>query len=164
MVPILPCQNWPWIIGSKIYGEGRAKVPLSSPNMIDVLTQDPGQTGSILNRKIASNTKINHLMVYFTDHYNDIDLDRLPSKSKIGNDQWYFNNSLLCKPEFSSTTKNFLLLLQSQKTSHPSAIDRRQYIHSCFKENARSFSKNSTTQEYIIIPKLKKDYKTFTKK
>ena len=49
--------------------------------MIDVLAQDPGQTGSILNRKIANNTKINHLMVYFTDHYNDIDLDRLPPQN-----------------------------------------------------------------------------------
>ena len=34
--------------------------------------------------KIATNTKINQTMVSFTDHYNDIYLDRLPSKSKIG--------------------------------------------------------------------------------
>ena len=44
--------------------------------------------------KIASNTKINHIMVSSTDLYNDISIDRLPSKSKIRNDSCYFNNSL----------------------------------------------------------------------
>ena len=34
--------------------------------------------------KTAKNTKINHIMVSFTYHYNVISLDRLPSKSKIG--------------------------------------------------------------------------------
>ena len=34
--------------------------------------------------KIASNTKINHIMVSFTDHYNAIFIDRLPSKLKLG--------------------------------------------------------------------------------
>ena len=38
-------------------------------------------------------------------------------------------------------------------------------IHqSCFKENAKMFSKNSTTQENITILRLKQDYKTYTKK
>ena len=54
--------------------------------------------------KMASNTKINHIMVSFTDHYNAIFIDRFPSKTKIGKDSWYFNNSPLCKPEFSLTT------------------------------------------------------------
>ena len=31
--------------------------------------------------KIANNTKINHIMLSFTDHYNAISLDRLPSKT-----------------------------------------------------------------------------------
>ena len=52
--------------------------------------------------KIASDTKINYIMVSFTDHY------RFISKTEIGKDSWYFNNSLLCKPEFSLTTKTFL--------------------------------------------------------
>ena len=34
--------------------------------------------------KIASNTKINHVMVSFTDQYNAIFIDRFPSKTKIG--------------------------------------------------------------------------------
>ena len=36
--------------------------------------------------KMASNTKINHIMVSFTDHYNAIFIDRFPSKTKIGKD------------------------------------------------------------------------------
>ena len=60
--------------------------------------------------KNANNTKINHIMVYFSDHFNAISLDRLPKKTKIGKNYWYFNNSLLFlyKPEFSSTTNNVI--------------------------------------------------------
>ena len=39
--------------------------------------------------KMASNTKINHIIVSFTDHYNAIFIDRLPSKTKIRKDSWY---------------------------------------------------------------------------
>ena len=46
-------------------------------------------------------------MVSFTDHYNAISIDRLPLKTKIGNDSWYFNNSFSCKSEVSSATKTF---------------------------------------------------------
>ena len=38
--------------------------------------------------KIANNTMINRIMVSFTDHYNAISIDRLPSKTKIGKDSW----------------------------------------------------------------------------
>ena len=58
--------------------------------------------------KAASNTKINHIVVSFTDHYNAIFIDRFSSQTKIGKDSWYFNNFPLCKPEFSSTTNTFL--------------------------------------------------------
>ena len=37
-------------------------------------------------------------------------------------------------------------------------------LQSCFKENARTFSKNFTTQENIRISRLKEDCKTSTKK
>ena len=57
------------------------------------------------------------IMVSFTDHYNAISIDRIFSKTKIGKDSWYFNNSLLHEPEFSSTTKNLLFLLKTQKTT-----------------------------------------------
>ena len=36
--------------------------------------------------KMASNTKINHIMLSFTHHYNAIFIDRFPSKAKIGKD------------------------------------------------------------------------------
>ena len=34
--------------------------------------------------KIANNTKVNHKMIFFTDHYIAIYIDRLSSKTKIG--------------------------------------------------------------------------------
>ena len=36
--------------------------------------------------KIANNTKINHIMVPFTEHYNAISIDRLPLESKTETD------------------------------------------------------------------------------
>ena len=56
---------------------------------------------------MAHNTKINHIMVYLTDHYNAIFIERFPSKTKIGKDSWYFNISPLCKLKFSFTTDFF---------------------------------------------------------
>ena len=113
--------------------------------------------------KIANNTESDHIMVSFTNHYNAISIDRLPSKTKIS---WYFSNSLLCKPEFSSATKTFLFFLKKniKKNNHSSASDWWGNIKSSFKENVRTFSKNSTTQENINILRPKEDCKTYTKK
>ena len=58
--------------------------------------------------KITCNSKINHIMVSFADHDNATFIGRFPSKTKIEKYSWYFNNFLLCKPEFSLTTKTFL--------------------------------------------------------
>ena len=55
----------------------------------------------IASDKIASN----HIMIAFIDHYNAISAIWLHSKPKSGKDLWYFNNSLLWKLKFSSTTK-----------------------------------------------------------
>ena len=89
--------------------------------------------------KIASNTKMNHIMISFTDHYNAIFIDRFPSQTKIGKDSCYFNNSLLCKPEFASATKTFLLKTQK---SHYSASDWRENTKCSYKD-VRTFSENS---------------------
>ena len=86
-------------------------------------------------------------MVSFIDYYNAISNDRLPSKTKIGKSLWYFNNSLLWKPEFFSTTKNYFFI----KNNHSSVSDWWEYTKCCFEENARNFSKNSTSQENIRI-------------
>ena len=44
----------------------------------------------------------------------------------------------------------------SAKNKHFSASDWWEYIKSCFKESARTFFKNSITQENIRISRLKK--------
>ena len=107
-VSIMPWQNSLWIMNSMIYGEGRTQIPLSSPVTIDLLAQDTRVDRIYTDIKAASNTKINHIVVSFTDHYNAIFIDRFSSQTKIGKDSWYFNNFPLCKPEFSSTTNTFL--------------------------------------------------------
>ena len=58
-------------------------------------------------------------MVSSTDHYNAISIDRLSSKTKIGKDSWkrFMKIILLCKPEFSSTTKTSIFLLKTQRTT-----------------------------------------------
>ena len=116
-VPIMSCLNSSWIMGLRIYGEGRAQILLTSYATIGYLPRIQGKvyTDIYTDIKIASYTKINHIMVFFTDHYNANSINRLPSKTKIGKDPRYFNNSLLCKPEFSSATKIFLFLLKTQE-------------------------------------------------
>ena len=109
VVPIIPCLNSSWIMGLRIHRKGTTQIPLSSP-----ATKDPGYTGSIRIQKIAKNTKINHIVVSFTNHYNAISIEKLPSKTKIGKYSWYFKNSLLCKSSVSSATKNFLFLLNKK--------------------------------------------------
>ena len=84
--------------------------------------ENPDSQRSVIDRvctdiEIANNTRINHIMVSFADHQNAISIDRIPSKSKIGEDSWCFNNSFSCKLEFSSATKTLLFLLKTQKTT-----------------------------------------------
>ena len=85
------------------------------------------QPGSGLDRvhtdiKIANNSKINDIMVPFIDHYNAISIDRFTSKTKIGKDLWYFNYSLLCKPQFFSSTETF----HFKKNTHTKITTLRQ--------------------------------------
>ena len=107
-------QLCPVKTGSKIYGEGRTQIPEFTH--YDRSSDTRSRIGRVYaDTKIAGNTKINHIMVSFTGYYNAISLDRLHSKTKIGKDSWYCDNSLLWKPEFSSTTKNLLFLLKTHK-------------------------------------------------
>ena len=63
--------------------------------------------GTVYNdKKIANNTKITHIIVSFTDHYNAI--DRLSSKTKILKDSRYFNNSLYVSPRSPQLQRLFL--------------------------------------------------------
>ena len=87
-VPVMPYQNSSWIMGLRIYGEGRNQIPLSSLATIGLLARIQDRQGLYKNTdmKIANNTKVNHIMISFTDHYNAICIDRLSSKTKIGKD------------------------------------------------------------------------------
>ena len=78
----MPCLKASWIMGLRIYGEGRTQIPLSSPATIGPLPKIQDRQG-YTDIKIANNTKINHIMVSFTNHYNAISIDRLSSKTKI---------------------------------------------------------------------------------
>ena len=89
--------------------------------------------------KMASNSKISHIMVSFTNHYNAIFINRFPSKTKTGKDSWYFNNSLLCKPEFSLTT-DFSFFIKNTRYNHSLASGWWENTKSSFKEDARTFS------------------------
>ena len=110
-------------------------------------------------------------MVFFTDHYNAISICRLPSKTKIGKDSWYLNNSLLCKPEFSSATNTFFIKTHAQQSNHSSANDWWEYTKSPFKEAAKIFFHHSrkycnfkTKFAFFIKSTKKKKKKTFFSK
>ena len=105
-------------------------------------------------------------MVSFSNHYNAISIDRLYSKPNIGKDSWeiLMKIILLCKPEFSSATKTSFFI-KNTKSNHSSASDWWEYTKYCFKENAKIFSKKSTTQDLVLkrllelfltVPPLKK--------
>ena len=53
-----------------------------------------------------------------------------------------FNNSPLCKPEFSLTT-DFCFFIKNTKHNHSLASDWWENTKSSFKEDARTFSENS---------------------
>ena len=94
-------------------------------------------------------------MISFSDHYNDLFIDRLSSKTKFGKDVWHFNSCILRNKDFCSTTKNLLSFLKTKRSKYSSIIDWCEYTKCQIKENARSFSKNSTKKENRIS-KLKK--------
>ena len=49
-----------------------------------------------VSRRLKKNT---------SDNYSAVSIDRFSLKTKTGDDSWCFN-SLLCKPDFSSATKD----------------------------------------------------------
>ena len=132
--------SWAW--GSMEKGEPRfPRVHL----LLLVLCQ-----GSIIHRfysdiytdiKIARNTKINHIMVSFTDRHNAISIDRFPSKTKVWKDPWYFNNSVLCKPEVLSYKDFFFLIKNTKKQVQ---LQRTPYI----------WKLNLQTKIFLTVPML----------
>ena len=90
-------------------------------------------------------------MVSFTDHYNAISIDRVPSKTKIGKISWYFNNYLLCKPVFSSATNTFLFLLK-QKNKKKTNLHLQQVTGG----NTSNLLLKIMLRYFLKIPPLKK--------
>ena len=85
----------------RIYGEGRTQIPLSSLAMIGPI-------------KIANETKSNHIMVSFTNHYKVSSIDRLPSKTKIGLILFYTSQS---SPPLQSRFKENAKILSKNSTT-----------------------------------------------
>ena len=89
-VPIAPREKSSWIMGLRIYREGRTQILPSSPATRGSLPRIHNihrvYTDIYTDIKIVNNTKIYHIMVSFTDHYNANSIDRLPSKTKLGKD------------------------------------------------------------------------------
>ena len=126
-------------MGWRTCGEGRTQMSPSSPATTSPLAQDPGLTGYTLIKKIANNTKIIHKMISFSDHYNALFVDRIPSKTKIGKDLWLFNNSLLEKHDFCLTIKNLLAMLKTKRNNYSSTSDWWEDTKCKIKDNVRTF-------------------------
>ena len=56
------------------------------------------------------------------------------------------------------------VFIKNKKSNHSSASEWWENITSGFKENARTFSKNSNIQETVRISRLKEGCKNYTKK
>ena len=92
-------------------------------------------------------------MVSFTNHYNAISIDRLPSKTKIGKDLWKRFRKIIpfCVSQSPPQLQKLLLLLKTQKTTTLEQVAVGNTPNLVLKRMLRYFSKGSTTQEYITI-------------
>ena len=160
VIPILPCLNSSWIMGWRICGERRTQI-----SEFTCYDRSPGTRSRIdrvyTDKKIV-NTKINHKTISFSNHYNTLFIDRFPSKTEIEKDLWHFNNSLLEKNDFCSTTKNLLSILKTKRNNYSSTRDWWEHTKCKIKDNARIFSKNSTKNPRIS--RLKRRLRNLYKK
>ena len=93
-------------------------------------------------------------MISFTDHYNAIFIDRLPSNIKIGNDSWkrfrkiilfFVSPSFTTKMTSTTTTTTATttsVFIKNTKNNHSSASEWWEFTKNCFRENAKMLSKN----------------------
>ena len=87
-------------------------------------------------------------MISFTDHYNAISIDRLPSKTKTGKESWYFNDSLACKTDFSSATKNY------QKRQKPNIPQQVTGEYSTTQRKYQNFQTKRKTKKHLQKKKI----------
>ena len=90
-------------------------------------------------------------MVSFTDHYNAISIDRLPSKTKTGKDSWkrFMKIILLCKPEFSSATKTSFFFIKNTKTTTLHQVTHGNTSNIVLKRMLRYFLKSSPRKKIL---------------
>ena len=58
----------------------------------------------------------------------------------------------------------YFFIKNTQKNNHSLASDWLENTNTSLKENSKTFSKNSTTQDNVRISRLKENCKTYTKK
>ena len=88
--------------------------------------------------KIASNTKINHIMVPFTNHYNAIFTDRFPSNIKLEKIDGTLITLFYVNQSPSQLQRRFFFI-KSTKNNHSLASDWWENTKSSSKEDARTF-------------------------
>ena len=67
--------------------------------------------------KIANNTKINHILIFLTDHYNSISLEIPLSEIKIGKDTWIILFYVKLCSWVLLNCKEFVLLTKNTKNT-----------------------------------------------
>ena len=106
LVPIIPCQKLSWIMDSRIYRERRTNISLGSPTTIELLFGTRSRIERVYTDiKIASDTKINHIIVSFTDQIMLFLVTDCLQKLNLEKVKCTLIILFPCKPEFSSTTK-----------------------------------------------------------
>ena len=98
-------------------------------------------------------------MVSFTDHYNAISIDRLPSKTKIEN-SWriHKNNSLLCNHS-SPQLQRLPFLLETQKTTSLQQVTGGNSPNIVLKRMLRYFLKTPPLNKILEFQNQKKTMK-----
>ena len=132
----MQCQKSSWIMGLRIYGEGRGSPQLQ--RRLFLLKTQKTSTLQLATGGSAPNTVWKRMLRYFL---------KTPPPKKILQFQ-----ERIC-----------FFLLKTQKSTSSISL-WWENPKSSFKENARTFAKNSTTQENVRISKSKKGYEICTKR
>ena len=101
--------------------------------------------------KTANNTKINHIMLSFTDHYNAISIYRLHSKTKIGKDLWkrFIKIILYYVGPSYSQLQRLLLLLKIQKATTLQQVSGENTPNIVLKRILRYFLKTAPLKKIL---------------
>ena len=158
----MSCQNLLRIMGSKIYGKGRTQIPQFT------CSDRSSDTRSRICRvytdiKIANNRKINHITVSFTDLYNAISIDRLPSKTQIIKDSWCFKKFFNVSPS-SPQVQRIGFFIKKKKKMTLQQVTGRNTTNFVLKRLLGHFLKTPPLKKILEFQDWKKDCKIYTKK